>query len=106
MRMERLRTLVEEGKYSFGPHAMAHGLEDGFNKEQCVGALLDARILEEYPGERRYLLLGRFHLTERTLCYIHLVCDLAREDDVRVITAYIPKAPEWESPWKRAARKR
>ena len=51
MLIARLHKLVMDGQYSLGPHALRHAQEDGFEKEHCIGALLDGRVLEDYPRE-------------------------------------------------------
>lgn len=106
MHIDRLRALVTEGKYSLGPHALRHAQEDGFEKEHCLGALLDGRILEDYPRERRCLVFGRYYVTLAARVPLHVVCDYGRQDEIRIITAYIPKAPDWESPTRRARKPR
>ena len=106
MHIDRLRTLVTDGKYSLGPHALRHAQEDGFEKEHCLGALLDGRVLENYPRERRCLVLGRYYVTLAARVPLHVVCDYTNDREVRIVTAYIPKAPEWESPTLRMRKVR
>jgi len=106
MLIERLRDLVTNGRYSLGPHALRHAQEDGFEKEHCIGALLDGRILEDYPKERRCLVLGRYYVTLKARIPLHVVCDYNSDREVRIVTAYIPKAPQWESPTHRTRKVR
>ena len=123
--MELIRALVEAGRYEFGAHVQSHMIEEGFDKEHCVGAVLGGRVLEVYvPPQRRreqerFLVAGRFHLSQRNTCPLHIVCELfeapaphpkpntahiAMEERVRFVTAYIPRLPEWVSPHVRATR--
>jgi hypothetical protein len=99
--IHRIRELVSNGKYRLGKHALSHACEDGFEKEHCIGAILGGRILEDYPWDRRLLLVGQFYLSSRTLCPLHVVCDVSSETEVTIVTAYIPRPPEWRSPWQR-----
>lgn len=101
MNVHRIWTLVENGKYYFGPHALVHGLEEGFEKEHCIGAILGGRVLEDYPAERRCLIVGRFYISSDVLCHMHIVCDYSDRNCVKIVTAYIPRPPTWITPWKR-----
>lgn len=102
MHIRKIRELVANGRYRLGTHAMSHACEDGFEKEHCIGAILGGRILEKYPYDRRLLLVGQFHLSMRTLCPLHIVCDVSDQAEVTIVTAYIPRPPEWRTPWQRA----
>ncbi|MBI3920723.1 MAG: DUF4258 domain-containing protein [Armatimonadetes bacterium] len=102
MDIRRIQRMVANGKYTLGKHALNHACEDGFEKEHCIGAILGGRVLEHYPKEGRFLLVGQFHLSSRTLCPLHVVCDLTDWSEVTIVTAYIPRPPEWETPWQRA----
>lgn len=111
-----IRSLVENGSYELGHHALAHMMEEGFDKEHCVGAVMGGRLLETYPEQDRFLVAGFFHLSARTLCPLHVVCELAaasrsatslptpQKSLVRFVTAYIPRPPEWISPHTRARK--
>lgn len=102
MRLQRIHELVSNGKYRFGPHALNHACEDGFEREHCIGAILGGRILEKYPRDHRILMVGQVHLSSQTLFPLHVVCDIADRDEVVIVTAYVPRLPEWETPWLRA----
>jgi hypothetical protein len=81
----RIRELVENGRYRIGPHVEWHMMEEGFDKEHCVGAVLGGRLLESYPGQNRHLVAGRFHISERNTCPLHVVCE--------IVTEPLPTAP-------------
>jgi len=106
MHIDRLRDLVTHGRYSLGPHALRHAQEDGFEKEHCLGVILDGRVLEDYPAERRCLVLGRYYVTLNARVPLHVVCDYSKPNELCIVTAYLPKAPEWESPTHRARKVR
>ena len=115
--LEEIRALVENGRYVLGRHAGMHMAEEGFEKENLVGAVMGGRLLETYPAERRYLIAGRFHVSAKNVCPLHVVCELVaapkgttgaahfgRDADqvVCFVTAYIPRPPDWISPHVRA----
>lgn len=113
--LEEIRALVANGRYILGRHADLHMAEEGFENENLVGAVMGGRLLETYPAERRYLIAGRFHLSAKNFCPLHVVCELVaapkapansfgRDADqvVCFVTAYIPRPPDWISPHVRA----
>src|SRR5919206_2322947 len=72
----QIRSLVENGRYAIGRHAFLHMMEEGFEKEHCVGAVMGGRLLETYPAQNRCLIAGGFHLSAKTVCPLHVVCEL------------------------------
>src|SRR4028118_1403005 len=104
--LSRIRALVENGCYQIGAHAEFHMMEEGFDKEHCVGAVMGGRVLETYPDQNRYLVAGYFHLSARNTCPLHVICELPTpaSPTVRFVTAYIPRPPQWISPNVRARK--
>lgn len=106
MDVKAIQLLVQKGKYSVKSHAVRHMLEEGFDEQQCIEALLDGKEIEVYPDECRCLILGHFHFTPKSLSPLHIVCDYSDPTEIDIVTAYIPQKPEWETPWKRGRKKR
>jgi hypothetical protein len=71
-----------------------------------VEAVLNGRMIEEYPDDQRLLICGRTLLLENSRMYLHVVCEYADAVYVEFITAYIPDELEWESPPLRRRRRR
>ncbi len=98
----KIKALVQAGQYRICLHAVRHMIEEGFDEnlllESVRGNLL---MVEEYPEESRYLILGYFHFTPKSRSPLHLVCDLSKPDIVDIVTAYIPQSPWWVSPTRR-----
>lgn len=86
----RIRALVGIGRYTIGSHAERHMIEEGFEKEHCIGAILDGRVIDDDPWRRTCLISGMFHITARTLCRLHVVCDYSQPQSVGIVTAFIP----------------
>ena len=63
------------------------------------------RVLEEYPDEHRFLVLGRFHFTSTTTSALHVLCDLSNESVLDIVTAYVPQRPWWITPTQRGRKK-
>jgi hypothetical protein len=102
----KIKALVQSGHYRICLHAVRHMIEEGFDENLLLEAVSGKlRVIEEYPDESRYLLLGYFHFTPKVRSPLHLVCDLSKPDIVDIVTAYIPQRPWWVSPTQRGEGK-
>ena len=100
--MERIKALVSAKRYRIRIHAVRHMVEEGFDEENVLEALLgSSRVLETYPGEIRCLVLGYFTAGEKALVPLHIVCDYSNPKLVDIVTAYLPQKPWWITPSKR-----
>ena len=52
---EVIRERVREGKYLVRSHAVVHALKEGFDRTHIVDAVLQGKIVEEYPEDERVL---------------------------------------------------
>jgi len=102
----RIRRLGAAGRYRIGLHAVRHMIEEGFDENHLLEALQGKiRVVEAYPEESRYLVLGRFRFTAKVTCPLHVLCDLSNQGIVDIVTAYIPRRPWWTSPTQRGRKK-
>lgn len=100
--IHRLQDLVRTRRYRIGIHAVRHMIEEGFDENQLLEAIRGTlQIIETYPEESRYLLLGYFHFTRTITSPLHILCDLSKPSVVDMVTAYIPQRPWWISPTRR-----
>jgi hypothetical protein len=77
-------------------------IEEGFDENLLLEAVRGKlRVVEEYPDESRYLVLGYFNFTATARSPLHLICDLSGPDVVDIVTAYTPQRPWWISPTQR-----
>ena len=105
-RIDQVQRRVAAGQYRVGVHAVRHMIEEGFDEHQLVEALRgNIRVLEQYPEEHRFLLLGRFHFTPTTTSALHVLCDLSSESALDIVTAYVPQRPWWATPTQRGRKK-
>lgn len=103
---KQIQRLVAAARYRVRLHAVRHMIEEGFDERQLVEALGGRiRVLEEYPDEKRYLVLGQLHFTPKASCALHILCDLSNENVMDVVTAYVPQRPWWVSPTQRGRKK-
>jgi uncharacterized protein DUF4258 len=104
--VDRIQKLVASTTYRVSLHAVRHMVEEGFDENQMIEALNGRiRVLEEYPDEHRYLVLGRFRFTPTTTSALHVLCDLTNEALLDIVTAYIPQRPWWVTPTQRGRKK-
>jgi hypothetical protein len=104
--VERIQKQIASATYRVGLHAVRHMIEEGFDERQMIEALNGRiRVLEEYPDEKRCLVLGRFRFSAGTTSPLHILCDLSNESAVDIVTAYIPQRPWWVTPTQRRRKK-
>jgi hypothetical protein len=105
--IETIRKRVRAKNYLVRSHAVLHGLKEGFDRQDMVEAILGGKIIESYPDDERLLICGPTTLSERTIIYLHLVCEYSDLYYVEFVTAYIPDELRWENPpFRRRKRKR
>jgi hypothetical protein len=104
--IESIRHFILSESYSIKSHAARHIIEEGFTEENVVEAILNGRIIEEYPDEKRCLICGTAHIAPKTKISLHLICDYSDPEWLDIVTAYIPQLPQWETPTRRSRRRR
>jgi len=105
--LETISQRVREGHYLVKSHAVVHALKEGFERRNMVEAVLNARVIEDYPVAKRALLCGRTMASANVEIYLHVVCEYADPIYVEFVTAYIPDEKEWETPpFRRRKRKK
>ncbi len=102
--LTRLKQKVNEGFYTIKSHVLRHSFEGGFNESQLREAFQSAGILEMYEEGKRCLLCGEFSWTETTREHLHIVVDFGDPNWVDIVTAYIPRRPEWIDPFQRGEK--
>jgi hypothetical protein len=101
----QIQSLVQAGQYRIRLHTARHMIEEGFDENHILEVINGTlRMVEEYPDESRYLVVGYFHFTPKARSPLHLVCDLSQPNIVDIVTAYIPQRPWWINPTQRGER--
>jgi hypothetical protein len=95
--IEAIRERVARGDYFILSHAVMHALKEGFAPQDIVSAVLNGKIIEEYPAAQRVLVCGRVELMQNVSVYLHVVCEYADPVSVAFVTAYLPDEKQWES---------
>ncbi|MGH9802663.1 MAG: hypothetical protein ACRD82_20035, partial [Blastocatellia bacterium] len=60
--IEAIHERIKRGDYFVLDHAVTHGLKEGFSPRHTVMAVLNGKIIEEYPTAQRVLICGRVEL--------------------------------------------
>jgi len=103
--LRRIKNLVTAKQYRIRIHAVRHMIEEGFTETNVLETLQGkCNLLENYPREKRCLMLGYFYFTKTTRSPLHIVCDYSIEHIIDIITAYIPQRPWWITPTKRGKK--
>ncbi len=108
--LKSIHEAVQNRNYALRPHAVSHMLAEGFNEKDIIEAILNGRIIEHYLDEDRCLIAGAFQLSLKTKEALHIVVDYWSEHEsiewIDIVTAYIPRRPFWETPYKRCKREK
>ncbi len=98
MKIEEIRQRIADGKYLIKLHAIQHALKEGFNQNNMVESINNGKIIEDYFEEQRCLICGATKVSEKTMIYLHVVCEFFDEEFIEFVTAYIPDENVWENP--------
>lgn len=96
--IEAIHERIAHDDYFILSHAVTHGLKEGFTPRDIVTAVLNGKIIEEYPAAQRVLVCGKVELMQSVSIYLHVVCECADPVSVAFVTAYIPDEKQWENP--------
>jgi hypothetical protein len=80
-------------------HAIIESAKDMVNDEDIEIAIANGMLMEDYPEDKRghsCLICGMI----RDRRYLHVVVGMA-EENVVIITTYLPSSDKWETPFKR-----
>lgn len=105
MDIETIRNRIQAGNYLVKSHAILHALKEDFDRQNMVEAILNGRVIEEYPDDQRVLVSGTMILESITV-HLHVVCEHADPVFIEFVTAYIPDERRWENPPYRRRRRR
>lgn len=89
-----LKEQIRKGDYEFSGHAEEERQVDKISIDEIEHALSGGDIIEDYPNDQRgpsclILGYGEFGVP------LHVVCGVGRQGTLRIITVYIPSAPQW-----------
>lgn len=88
----KLRALCAAGKITWTRHALTRMLQRDISREEVKSAVMQGRVIEEYPQDYPYPSCLILNVLEKPL---HVVCG-AGDEQLWVITVYRPDASQWE----------
>lgn len=101
MDLDEIQAKIRLNQYMYSHHAEIERRAEGLTFAQIEQALLNARVLEQYPDTGRgesCLLVGFADDIP-----VHAVCGWRRDEAV-LITVYVPRPPKFLDPWTRGGQ--
>ncbi|MEK6791225.1 MAG: DUF4258 domain-containing protein [Deltaproteobacteria bacterium] len=86
MDIEQLRAKVTTGNFNITDHAMTEAFKDGISINDILYCIERGKVIEKYPERKRYLIFSMLNFD----IPLHVVVDYFWEEEVDIITAYIP----------------
>lgn len=101
MDIEEIKAKVRTNQYFYSLHADMERQADGLTLAQVEEALLNGKILEQYPdtGRGESCLIVGFAGDEP----VHVVCGW-RGEKAALVTVYVPRPPKFVDPWTRGEK--
>ena len=107
--LRSIQDAVKREDYALRSHAVRHMLAEGFDEAHILESIENGKIHEIYYEESRCLITGTFQVSRSLKEALHVVVDYWSESEeidwVDLVTAYIPRYPFWETPYRRGRKK-
>lgn len=97
MDIARIRELFRQGHFNVYFHAFQEALKDGITGDDILYVIEHGEIIEEYTDRKRCLIFA----STRDHVPLHIVVDYSYEDELQVVTTYIPDRRDWIADHKR-----
>jgi hypothetical protein len=95
------QTDLEGAKIVWSRHAITELALEGWNRRQVEEALLDSKVIENYPALHRPLPDCLALAWIKSIIPIHAVVALDQNRDrILIITVYRPSEEEWQDDWE------
>ena len=91
MDVAHIRELFRRGRFSFYFHAFQEALKDGITGDDILYVIEHGEIIEEYLERERCLIFA----VTRSSMPLHIVVDCSCEDELQIVTAYVPDRRKW-----------
>lgn len=103
MGIEKIRSRIRLGQYTISFTHTEKLRERMIESADLEQAILNGSIIEPYPNDPRgssCLILG----LSKSGKPLHIVCGNIEEEEILIVTAYVPDPEEWEKDWKTRRR--
>lgn len=101
MTIDEIRAKIRAGRFSITDHALTESFKDGLTVADILYALDHGKIIEEYPHRKRCLIYGK----SSSKIPIHIVIDYSWEEELDIVTVYIPDPRQWINYQKRKVKR-
>lgn len=91
MDIERIRTKVKTGEFNIRDHALIEAFKDGISINDIIYCINNGKIIEKYPDRKRCLIFSMIGFD----IPLHIVVDYSWDEEVDIVTVYIPDSSEW-----------
>ena len=91
MDIQKIRNKVNAGQFSITDHALIEAFKDGISVNDIISCITNGKIIEEYPERKRCLIFSTVSFD----IPLHVVVDYSWEEEIDIVTAYIPESSEW-----------
>lgn len=91
MEIEQIRAKVRAGNFTITDHAIIESFKDGISVNDILYCIEYGKVIEEYPERKRCLIFSMLNFD----IPLHVVVDYSWEEEIDIITAYIPDSKLW-----------
>lgn len=91
MDIATIRKKVKAGKFNIVDHALTEAFKDGGSINDIIYCINNGKIIEEYPERKRCLIFSMLNFD----IPFHVVVDYSWEEEIDIVTAYIPDSTMW-----------
>lgn len=91
MDIEEIRTKIRSGRFSIVDHALTEAFKDGISVNDILNCIANGKIIEDYPERKRCLIYSMLDFD----IPLHVVVDYSWEEEIDIITSYIPDSNKW-----------
>lgn len=91
VQINEIRAKIKAGCFSITDHALTESFKDGVTVTDILYGLAHGKMIEEYPHRKRCLIYGK----SKNKIPIHMVIDYSCEEELDIVTVYIPDPRQW-----------
>ena len=96
--IEQLREKIRDGQFEYSLHAVRQMIARRIGNDEIIQAILAGEVIEEYPNDKYgpSCLVSGIAVSRR----LHVHCTYPSRPLVKIVTAYEPKAAEWDETFR------
>ncbi len=91
MDIETIRKKINSDEFSITDHAIIEAFKDGVTVDDILYCIHNGKVIEDYPERKRSLIFCMLSFD----IPLHVVVDYSWEEEVDIVTAYIPDSSNW-----------